>query len=251
MITAHSRIGACLGAAALLLSACNQPAVTLKPPASQDSENTVRDWDAVAHTITTRMAAQGLLPALPAPQPSPVPPPPPPRPVFVRVAAPNNAFLREVAGEIEADVLRRGGTVSRRVAGATVVNLAVSFVQWSPRDKPPGLLGTEAAAAVVIGGVLADSGPYSYAGGLTAAAVTAGIVGVASDLAVAATPRSNAEAVWEAEIVTADSVIMRLRAPVYIRSGDIGLYATRADVAPALSWSEGRALLATPVRYQP
>ncbi len=245
----HSRIGVCLGAAALLLSACNQPAVRLKPPASQDSENTVRDWDAVAHKITAQMEAQGLLPPRAAPQHSPAPPPP--LPVFVRVAAPNSAFLREVAGEIEADVLRRGGTVSRTLRDATVVNLGVSFVQWSPRDKPPGLLGTELAAAVITGAVLADSGPYSYACVLAAAGITAGIVGVAADLAVAATPRSNAEAVWEATIVSADSVIMRLREPVYIRSGDIALYSARTDLAPALSWSESRRLPAAPVRYQP
>jgi hypothetical protein len=249
MRTTHGCIGVCLGASALLLSACTQPSVRLKPPASQDSENTVRDWDAVAHKITAQMEAQRLLPARAAPQNAPVPPPP--RPVFVRVQAPNSAFLREVAGEIEADVLRRGGTVSRTMTDATVVNLGVSFVQWSPRDKPPGLLGTGLAAAVVTGAILADAGPYSYAGGLTAAGIAAGIVGVAADFAVAMTPWSNSEAVWEATIVSADKVIMSLREPVYIRNGDIGLYATRADLAPALSWSESRRLPAVPVRYQP
>jgi len=250
MITARSRIGACLGAAALLLSACNQPAVSFKAPAFQAGENTIRDWDAVAHKITAQMAAQGLLPALTPVQQQPAPPPP--RPVYVRVEAPDSAFLREVAGEIEADALRHGGTIARTMSGATVVNLGVSFVQWSPRDKPPGPLGTPAAALAVTGLVLADLGqPYSYAGALTAAGVTAGALGVASDIAVAMTPRTNAEAVWEATIVSADSVIMRLREPVYIRSGDIGLYATGTGLAPAASWSESRRLAVTQVRYQP
>jgi hypothetical protein len=250
MITVHSRIGVCLGAAALLLCACNQPAVNLKAPASQDSENTVRDWDGVAHAITAQMAARGLLPVPALPQQTPAPPPPP-RPIYVRVAAPGSAFLREVAAEIEADVLRLGGTVSRTPIDATVVNLAVSFVQWSPRDKPSGLLGTQTAAALVTGAVLADSGPYSYSGALTAAGITAGALGVAADLAVAMTPRSNAEAVWEATIVTADSVLMRMRDRVYIRNGDIGLYSADTDLAPASSWSESRRLPAVPVRYQP
>jgi hypothetical protein len=183
--------------------------------------------------------------------PQQTPAPPPPRPIYVRVAVPDSAFLREVAAEIEADVLRRGGTVSRTVIDATVVNLGVSFVQWSPRDKPPGPLGTVTAAAIVTGALLADAGPYSYAGALTAAGVTAGAAGVAADIAVAMTPRSNTEAVWEATIVSADSVIMRMRDRVYIRNGDIGLYATGTDLAAASSWSESRRLPAAPVRYQP
>ena len=249
MLPTHSRIRACLGAATVLLSACNQPAVSLKAPAFQDSENTLRDWDAVAHRITAEMAASGLLTVPATPQ---TPTPPPPRPIYVRVQAPDSAFLQEVAGEIEADVLRRGGTVSRSVPDATVVNLGVSFVQWSPRDKPPGPLGAGLAALAINGLVIADLGqPYSYAGALTAAGVTAGAVGVAADIAVALAPRSNTEAVWEATIVSAESVLMHIRQRIYIRNGDIGLYATRTDLAPAASWGQSRRLAAAPVRYQP
>ncbi len=215
MIPIHSRIGVCLGAAALLLSACSQPAVSPKSPSFQKSENTVRDWDGVAHEITAQMAATGLLPAPAAPQQAPAQPPP--RPIFVRVEAPDSAFLREVGSEIEADVLRRGGAVSRTMLNATVVNLGVSFVQWSPRDNPLGLLAA--------GEVLVD--------------------------ALAAVPRSNAEAVWEATVVSADSVLMRMRDRVYIRNGDIGLYARSIDLAPASSWGESQKLPAVPVRYQP
>nr|WP_294508021.1 hypothetical protein [uncultured Rhodopila sp.] len=100
---------------------------------------------------------------------------------------------------------------------ATVVNLGVSFVQWSPRDNPLGLLAA--------GEVLVD--------------------------ALAAVPRSNAEAVWEATVVSADSVLMRMRDRVYIRNGDIGLYARSIDLAPASSWGESQKLPAVPVRYQP
>ena len=249
MMMNHCRVGVCLGAAALLLSACNQPAVSLKPPASQDSENTVRDWDVVAHKITAQMTARGLLPAaMIQPQTSPSPPL---RPVHVRVAAPDNAFLREVANQVEADILQHGGAIARTPAGATVVNLDVSFVQWSPRDKPPGMLGTEAAAIAATGAVLAGSGPYSYVGALTAAGITAGIVGVAADFSTAITPTSNTEAVWEATVVAGDSVLMRLREPVYIRNNDIALYAKSTDLAPASSWGSSRPLPAVRVRFQP
>ena len=49
-------------AATCLLASCNQPAVTPKPPAFQNSENTVRDWNNVAHRIADRMAELGYLP---------------------------------------------------------------------------------------------------------------------------------------------------------------------------------------------
>jgi hypothetical protein len=62
MLTTHARIGVCLGTT-LLLSACNQPAVSLKAPATQASQNTVRDWHVVAHKITDEMAARDLVPA--------------------------------------------------------------------------------------------------------------------------------------------------------------------------------------------
>ena len=42
---------------------CNQPAVTPKVPAFQSSENTVRDWNDVAHKISAEMASLGLVPA--------------------------------------------------------------------------------------------------------------------------------------------------------------------------------------------
>ncbi len=51
----------CLAAVVSFLVGCNQPAVTPKAPAFQSSENTIRDWNDVAHRIATQLTALGLL----------------------------------------------------------------------------------------------------------------------------------------------------------------------------------------------
>lgn len=235
-------------AAMCLLAACNQPAVTLKPPASQSSENTVRDWNDVAHRIAVQMATLGYLPS------SPQPPPPgslPPRPVFIRVQAPDCAFIRAVAEELTADILNRGGTVIRTPDGATVVNLDVDFVHWGPRDKPPGLIGTTTAALATSGVVIGASLPMSTWAAADAASFTALGLGALSDAAIALTPTMNAEAIWKASIVTHDLTLMMLREPIYIRAADIPLYAKATSLSPLSSWSDAKALPTRLVRYDP
>ncbi len=245
----------CLAAAACLLAGCNQPAVALKPPAFQSSENTVRDWNAVAYRIAAEMAWRGLLPpAYGQPEPPIAVPPPvvPPPAVFVRVLAPDSAFLREVADTLEADILNRGGAIARAPAGATVVNLDVDFVQWSPRDKPPGLLGTTVAVAAIPGIVLGAAAPMSPWAAADAATWTALGLGAFSDLVIALTPTSNAEAVWKATIMAEDRLIMKLQEPVYIRDRDIPLYAKAAQLTPITSWAgEDPPLAARRLRYDP
>lgn len=232
-----------------LLSACNQPAVTLKAPAFQSSENTVRDWDNVAHEIAADMAAHALLPPLPpmtAPQGYST------KSVFVRIQAPGSAFMQDVASELEADILSRGGSVSRTPVGATVVNLDVDFVTWSPRDKPPGLVGTTAGIASIPGIVIGASVPMSKWAAADAAAFSAMGLGVAADMAIALTPTSNAEAIWEASVVTDDQVVMRLQEPVYVRNRDIPLYTKTTNLAPVSSWTDrGATLVPRPLRLAP
>jgi hypothetical protein len=227
-------------AALCLLGGCNQPAVSLKPPAFQNSENTVRDWNDVAHQIAEEMTVRGLLPApitTPGQRAAPV------KPVFVRAQAPGSAFIRQVETELEADILLRGGTVARTPAGATVVNLDVDFVKWSPRDKPPGLLGTTAAVAAAPGAVIGASVPISG----WALADTAGFsglgLGVAADTIIALTPMSNSEAIWEASVVTDNQVVMRLQQPVYVRDRDIPLYTKTTTLGAVASWSDGASAL--------
>jgi hypothetical protein len=228
-------------AALCLLGACNQPAVTLKAPAFQSSENTIRDWDNVAHEIAAGMAAHALLPPVPpmtAPQGYAT------KPVFVRVQAPGSAFVREVATQLEADILSRGGTVSRTPAGATVVNLDVDFVAWSPRDKPPGLAATTAGLAAIPGAVIGASVPMSRWAAADAGIFSAIGAGPAVDTIIALTPTSNAEAIWQASVVTDEQVVMQLQKPIYVRDRDIPLYTKTADLTPVTSWSDRDASLA-------
>lgn len=173
----------CLASASCLLVGCNQPAVTLKAPASQASENTVRDWNAVAHRIESDMALLGLLPDYRQPEPADTSAP---RAVFVRVQSPDSAFVRAVARELEGDILWMGGRVARTPVGATVVNLDVNVVRWGPRDKPPGLLGAVASIAALPAIVIGDSLPMSTWTAADAAAPTLAGVGLLSDGIVAA-----------------------------------------------------------------
>ena len=83
-----------LAAAGFLLTGCNQPAVTLKPPALQSSENTAVDWNDVAHTIASRMASLGFVPAYPSESAQPAAPA---TAVFVRTQAVDSTFIRHVA----------------------------------------------------------------------------------------------------------------------------------------------------------
>jgi hypothetical protein len=236
----------CVTAVAGLLAGCNQPAVSLKLPATQSSENTIRDWNDVAHAIASGMAAKGLLP-----NPGQPPQTIAPAPVFVRVRAPDSTFVRQVADALESDVLASGGTIARTPDGATVINLDVTIVKWGPRDKPPGLLGTTAALLTVPAIVLGDSLPmatWTAADGFGAAIAGLGIL---ADGIIAMTPTMNAEAVWDATVITGDRILMRLREPVYIREADIPLYAKRITLARVPSWERGTPLQVRTIRYDP
>jgi hypothetical protein len=233
------------------LVGCNQPAVTLKPPAFQSSENTTRDWNDIAHKIASEMAWRGLAPANGSEelQDGSLPPP---KPIFIRAQAIDSSFIRQVADELEADILRRGGVVARSPAGATVVNLDVNFIQWGPRDKPPGLAGTTLGILAIPPIVIGASLPMSTWTAATAGAFTALGVGAFLDGVIALTPTMNAEAVWQATIVTDDRLVMKIQEPVYIRSPDIPLYAKDTTVGPVSSWgSSNRSLRPRTIRYDP
>lgn len=218
-------------------------------------------WNDIAHRIAVELTALGLAPTLPSLDAAQLPPAPsgrsvlpawPPRPVYVRVQAPDSAFVRQVADTLENDILRRGGIVARTPAGATVVNLDVDFVRWGPRDKPPGLTGTTAAIAAIPGIIIGDNLPMStWSLGDTGIFAALGY-GAALDLLVAMYPTMNAEAIWKATIVTDDRVVMKLEQPVYIRAKDIPLYAKSTALMPITSWSNQAApVSARKLRYDP
>ena len=139
--------------------------------------------------------------------------------------------------------------MARSSDGATVVNLDVNFIRWGPRDKPPGLLGATLGLLAIPPIVIGASMPMSTWTAAGAGAFTALGVGVLADGLVAMTPTMNAEAVWQATIVTNDRVVMKLQEPVYIRSPDIPLYTKEVSVSPISSWSSGRPLRLRTVRY--
>ena len=85
----RSHVTLCLIAVAGLLAGCNQPAVTLKAPAFQSSENTIRDWNDVAKQIASGMTSLGLLPGTMQPVATAAAPT---KPVFIRVQAPELSF---------------------------------------------------------------------------------------------------------------------------------------------------------------
>jgi hypothetical protein len=84
-----------------------------------------------------------------------------------------------------------------------------------------------------------------------AAAFTAIGVGALADAAIALTPTMNAEAVWQATVVTNDQVVMKLQEPIYIRAHDIPLYAKKTNLGPVSSWSSNAPLRARTIRYDP
>ena len=194
------------------------------------------------------MAAAGLLPSPTQPAPAAGPTP---APVFVRMMAPDSAFVRQVATQLEADVMQMGGTVARSPEGATVVNVDVNFVAWGPRDKPPGLVGTTAAILSTPAIVLGATGTMATWTAANAAAAGVAGVGPLTDALIALTPTMNAEAIWEATVITSDRVVMRLQEPVYIRDHDIPLYVKHASLSPIASWSSSSPLRARTVRYDP
>ena len=236
---------------ASLTAGCNPPAVSLKLTAFQPSENTERDWGDVADLIASGLASSGLVPAASFSGVAPFIPSSVFPPVMVRTQGTDCAFLRDVAARLESEILRRGGAVARTPAGATVVNLDVDFLRWSPRDKPPGLDATLAGVAAFPGVLIASSAPMARWTAADAAVSTAVGAGLAIDLLTALTPTSNSEAVWDATVMSQDRVVMHMRRPVYVRDADLPLYARASGLAPAASWGGATTLAVRTVRFDP
>jgi hypothetical protein len=210
-----------MAVAACALAGCSQPAVPLKRPAFQTSENSIRDWNEVAHRIADQMTARGLLPIPGQPQPAfgaTV------RPVYIRVQAPDSAFLHQVATQLESIIILTGAVVARAPAEATVVNLDVDFIRWSGGGTTIGPLYEAAAIAV----------------------------GAFTDTVVAFVPTSRTEIVWQATIVADDQVLMNLHDKAYIREDDIPLYARATKLAPIASMGVStQTPRARQIRYDP
>lgn len=229
-------------AAALALGACQQPAVELKPPASQMSAVTVRDWDTVATRIATGLGQSGLL-GTPNPATGQVATT---GPFYIHVLADGSGFLRSVRDALISEILARGGTVSMAPAGATIVNLDVDWVRWGSRPPGPGGAGTLLGGAAAIAVAVADAPVIS----LQSVAVAALGVGIAADIIAAVTPTQGSEAAWRAYIVTPTSIVWQRREVMYVDNSDLPLYMTGTRLAPMPSPGATQTLLvAQPLRY--
>jgi hypothetical protein len=156
-----------------------------------------------------------------------------------------------VAERLQSEILKAGGVVSRSPADATVVNIDVDYVRWAPRDKPPAGFGTLAGILTIPATVISANQPMSTWTSADAAIFTAVGAGAATDLFVALTPTMNAEAIWSATIVANGQVVMKSSEPVYIRAGDIPLYAKATTIGPTSSWDGQKPLAVRTIHYEP
>jgi hypothetical protein len=235
-------------AAALALAACTQPPVALKDGTAQQSATSVRDWDSVAHRITAELTQRGMLLT---PQPGVAPSAPPWGPYYVHVVTPGSTFLQAVADTLKADIANRGGTVARIPDGAVVINLQVDYLKHGPRENLPGGELTALGVAAVAGGIVSGVSPLNtWAAGGTAAGAVLGAA-VAGDLYKGMYPSLNGEVIWQASIVTPQQVLMQVRAPLYVSSGDLPLYAGDVKLTQMTTPGTPTVLEARRMRYDP
>jgi len=207
-----------------LLCGCTRPAVQPEPPGLQREAFALRDWEAVARQIADDMTHAGLLP-------DPVHPTataPWREPFYVDVTARQSQFLQEVAASLQAEIVRRGGTVVLAPYGAARLALDVDVVHWAPSHQPPD--GTFTAAGLAGGAavVLGNEPPLTPAAGF---GLLAG-AGILTDLARTMTPDTETEVAWGARITDGDRVIFAARYPMYIADNDAPLYQPPAAPAP-------------------
>jgi hypothetical protein len=128
-----------------------------------------------------------------------------------------------------------------------VVNLDIDVVQWGARERVPGGWATVAGLAAGTAILLNDAAPLSPAAGFGLAVGT----GLVTDAALALTPQTNTEVVWNASVLSADQVLLNVGAPVYVTASDIPLYASRTRFSPTVSFSASSAPISRTLRYVP
>lgn len=166
---------------------------------------------------------------------------------YVNMVAKESPFLHEVRDALEGDLRARNVSVARSPSGATAINIDASFVQWSHGDVGPGGAGTLLGAGIASGCLIADAnraGPTLIGlGGIALAS------GIAFDVLAATLQTTNTEVIWQALIVSADRVLMRIHEPMYVTASDATLYFGRSTAA-IVSPGPMVALESVPVRYQ-
>jgi hypothetical protein len=103
-----------------------RPVVATKWPGSQQEADATLDWENVARQIAWEMSERGLLPATTPTVSAPTDNPP----YYVNVTGPASQFLHEARQSLQAEILRRGGSVSASPVGAATINLTSDLVYW-------------------------------------------------------------------------------------------------------------------------
>ena len=210
----------------LLVGACaNQPLVIPKPTTFQAKARTMTDWsrlsvqtaDAIvsnlrtvpdstsgAHIIDGKPVASNLAG----------------RPLFIRSTDPTVPFNQNFEDLLSLELTRRGETVTRNPAGATVVNYDVTVYAYNHGPGEAHLPGTAtlltgavigtaaAAAATPIGGAFAGAAAFD---------ITREVVDILSD-------RPNSEVALDVEVLGGDRSLYKSISFFYIDDGDVPLY---------------------------
>lgn len=125
-----------------LVGACGRTGYIMKGPQFQERAADTMDWDRAAGRLAQAMQNQDYFAAA-LDQPT--------RPTFyVYNTAPNSTFLFETGRALEAEIMRRGGSIARSPNGATTVNLEVDLINWTG-DLPWSTVAEASWGATILG----------------------------------------------------------------------------------------------------
>lgn len=127
---------------ASLVGACDRTAYTMKGPQFQERAADVMDWDRAAGRLAQTMQNQGYFAIAPDQLTRPT--------FYVHSTTPGSTFLAEVGRALEAEIMKRGGSVVRSPTGAVTVNLEVDLINWTG-DLPWSTVAEASWGATILG----------------------------------------------------------------------------------------------------
>ena len=220
-----TRYMALLALAAALAACSEQPLVAPKPTTFQSKARTVTDWsrlsvqtadgimkylpvvpdgDAGTHVIDGKPVGSSLLA----------------RHLFLRPADPTVPFNRTFHDLLSLELTRRGETVTKNPAGATIINYDITVFSYNHAPAEAHLPGSATLIAGAAIGANAALAAAPWGGILVASAafdVTREVVLLLSD-------QPNAEVALNVEVMTGDRSVFKDVHFFYIEDGDVPLY---------------------------